>query len=228
MSEMGTLHQLPPRDLGPAQHFGTLQSERSWTNNHPRCAAMRRFLPILLVLALQVLASETSLAQAQTLTSNDGSSEEVPRDSVPQNTPCVGQPKSRRELAASFQQGRLPEASEITGTWVAIGTVWSEYRSLNCSGENRGSKFEFVMVANGYSAELHPIGTYLQKVTMRPDHKGSVEFPVDFEADEGPDTYRGRLTKRGTLACLDGALSGVEFKKMRVEKGRIYEGAEVP
>ncbi len=119
MSEMGTLRQLPPRDLGPAQHFGTLQSERSWTNNHPRCAAMRRFLPILLVLALQVLASETSLAQAQTLTSNDGSSEEVPRDSVPQNTPCVGQPKSRRELAASFQQGRLPEASEITGTWVA-------------------------------------------------------------------------------------------------------------
>lgn len=91
------------------------------------------------------------------------------------------------------------------------------YWSLNCSGVKRGSKFEFVLVAKGYSAELRAIGTSVQKVVMKPDHKGSVEFPVDFEADEGPETYRCRLTKRGTLTCLSGAFTGMEFKKINVE-----------
>jgi hypothetical protein len=128
------------------------------------------------------------------------SSEEIPRDATPQNAPCIDQPKSLAELAASFRKGRFPSAAQITGTWVEIGVV-SEYpsnqyqtiphptiyRSLNCSGEKRGSKFEFVLVANGYSVELHAIGmTYPQKITTEPDHKGSIILPVDFAADEGP------------------------------------------
>lgn len=167
------------------------------------------------------------------------SSEEIPRYAVPQNAPCVDQPKSIAELAASYRQGRFPLASEVTGTWVEIGAV-SEfpanryqttphptiYRSLNCSGEVRGDKFEFVLVANGYSVELHAIGTYVQKVTMQPDHKGSLTFPVDFEADEGPDTYGCRLTRRNTLACLSGTFGGVEFKKMAVKPKQIYDASE--
>jgi len=110
---------------------------------------------------------------------------------------------------------------------VEIGEVYndpSSQNSLNCSGVKRASKFEFVLVAVGYSVELHAIGmTYPQKVMMRPDHKGSVEFPVDFGADEGPETYRCRLTTRGTLACLVDAYRGSEFKRMKVDAGQLYE-----
>jgi len=85
-------------------------------------------------------------------------------------------------------------------------------------------KFEFVLVANGYSVELHAIGmTYAQKITMEPDHKGSVIFPVDFAADEGPDTYRCRLAERDTLACLSGPFSGMEFKRMTIKPEQIYD-----
>jgi hypothetical protein len=127
-------------------------------------------------------------------------------------------------MAAAFQRGRQPLPAQLTGTWVEIGEL-SDYpssppfRSLNCSGEMWGDKFEFVLVADGYSAKLHAMGTYAQKVRMQPDGKGAVEFPVDFEADEGPQTYRCRLTRRGTLACLIGAYDGAEFKRMNVDKG---------
>jgi hypothetical protein len=105
----------------------------------------------------------------------------------------------------------------------------SHYASLNCSGLKRGQKFEFVLVANGDSVELHAIGmTYPQKVTMEPDRKGSITFPVDFAADEGPETYRCRMTTRDTLACLVDAYSGAEFKKMTVELDKIYDVTEVP
>lgn len=155
------------------------------------------------------------------------------------NAPCIDQPKSLGELKASFHRGRLPLASQLTGRWVQIGVV-SEFpanryqttpqptifRRLNCSGERRGDKFEFVLVADGYSAELHVIGTYVQKVTMQKDHKGSVTFPVDYEADEGPDTYRCRLTHRNTLACVSGPFAGVEFKKMAVRPEQICDSCE--
>lgn len=181
---------------------------------------------LLLVFPTQLPAWGARNGQPQSPVSADTSSEEMPQNATPQNAPCVGQPKSGRELAASFQEGRLPAASQVTGTWVEIGTVSDytspRYRSLNCSGEKRGSKFEFVLVANGYSVELHAIGTDLQKVTMTPDHKGSVEFTLDLEADGAHETYRCRLTKRSTLACLDGAFSGAEFKKMNVEPRQIY------
>lgn len=193
---------------------------------------MRRFLYPMIFLVLvvstnaQVLLSKPADAQAQNPVPPDSSSGAIPRYAATQNVPCVGQPRSLRELASSFQQGQLPLASQITGTWVEIGFVWNDppthHASLNCSGEKRGGKFEFLLLANGYSAELHAVGTYVQKVTMQTDHKGSVEFPVDFGADEGPETYRCRLSKRGTLTCLDGAYSGVEFKKMAVEKGQIH------
>jgi len=123
-------------------------------------------------------------------------------------------------------------ASEMTGTWVAIGNLSDppgEVRSLNCSGEKRGKVFEFVLVTNGYSVELHAVGMIsLQKVRIRPDSQGGVEFrEVDFGGDgETLDNYHCRLTNRGTLACLIGVV-GVEFKKMSIEKSQIYE-PEVP
>jgi hypothetical protein len=159
------------------------------------------------------------------------SSDEAPSDETLQHTPCADQPTTRKQMAMAFQSGRQPLPAQLTGNWVEIGEL-SDYpssppfRNLNCSGERRDGKFEFVFVADGYSAELHAMGTYAQKVTMRPDGKGAIEFDVDFEADEGPQTYRCRLTKRGTLVCLIGAYDGAEFKRMKVDKGQIYEAGE--
>ena len=45
-------------------------------------------------------------------------------------------------------------------------------------------------------------------------------------ADEGPDTYRYRLTQRNALACFDGPFSGVKFRKMTVKPEQIYDVSE--
>jgi hypothetical protein len=168
------------------------------------------------------------LAQNRQSPAAQPSSTEIPRNSIPQNSPCADQPKSLKELTASFNKGRLPFATEVSGSWVAIGFVgdgWSANNpSLNCTGVKRGKKFEFVMVANRYSIELDAIGmTYPQTVTMEPDHRGSLQFPVDFAGDHLP-VYRCRLTQRQTLACLVAIYGqGVEFKKMPVEEDQIYK-----
>ena len=111
-----------------------------------------------------------------------------------------------------------------------IGYVFKDgtFKSLNCLGLKQGSKFEFVLIAEGYAVALHAMGmTYPQKDTMRPNDKRSVEFSVDFAADEGPDAYRCRLTKHGALACLVGGYSAAEFKQMNVDTGQVYEVTEV-
>ena len=154
------------------------------------------------------------------------SSEEMPRNGIPQYSPCSDQPTSIRELMSSFAKGRVPSAAELTGTWVAIGWVGS-YVSLNCAGVKRGKKFEWVMLANGYSIEIDMIGSYSQKATSRVDRKGNLTLPVDFEGDELP-VYRCRLTRRKTLACLVGTLpsiDGVEFKKMPAVEDEIFKGS---
>jgi hypothetical protein len=119
---------------------------------------------------------------------------------------------SLAEPAASFRKGRFSSAAQITGTWVEIGELSNYpssplYGSLNCSGVSRGSKFEFVLVANGHSVELHAVGmTDHQEGTMEPNHKGSVEFrEVDFGGEGTLQNYRCRITNRGTLACLIGS-----------------------
>jgi hypothetical protein len=185
------------------------------------------FLAIVLPANTQFLPSNAEAATAQNPVSAATSPEEAPDDAIPQNAPCVGQPKSLRELAASFARGQVPLASQITGTWVQIGDIYKDpavKNSLNCLGVRRGNTLEFVLIADGYAVALHAIGTYPQKAVMRPDHKGSVEFSVDFGADEGPETYRCRLTKRGTLACV-GPDTGEEFKKMKVDAGLTYRGS---
>jgi len=150
-------------------------------------------------------------------------------DAVPQsNVPCSGQPTSRVELAAAFQQGRLPTAAEATGTWVEIGSLPDypsspPYRSLDCSGVSRKGTFEFVLIANGYSVELHAVGmTHPQSTNFQSDKKESVTFLVDFSNDNESDKYRCRLTQRNTLACLSGQHSGLEFKKMIVVPSQVY------
>jgi hypothetical protein len=196
---------------------------------------MRRLFLIILLAFIspdlnQMLSSGAGFVQAQDTPPSNPSSEETPQYAVPQNVPCRDQPRSLRELSVAFQNGRLPLDSETTGTWVEIGDVnknpytHSERAMLNCAGLKRGSKFEFVLVANNYTVQLHAIGmTYPQKITMNTSHDENVEFSVDFAADEGPDTYRCRLTKRGTLACLIKNYRGAEFKKVAVETRQIYE-----
>jgi len=194
-------------------------------------------LMILLALSLpargQVSEAPAAAVPGQNSAIVAASSAEVPKDASPQHAPCTDQPTTRKQLAASFQSGRFPLASQITGTWVEIGEISdfpssSPFRNLNCSGLTRGNNFEFVLVADGYSVDLHAVSGYPDKVTMQPDGKGAVTFPVDFAADEGPDIYRCRLTKRGTLACLIRGYDGAEFRKMKVDKAQIYEGSDIP
>jgi hypothetical protein len=169
----------------------------------------------------------TGIARAQSPSRDDASLDEIPRDSVPQNSPCLDQPKSLSELTAFFKRGQLPEPSQVTGTWVEIGQVSEfpkspRYRSLNCSGVSRGSKFAFALVADGYSIELHAIGIeYPETATMEADHKGSVEFrEVDFGGEGTLDNYRCRLSNQ-TLVCLLGPFGGVQFKKMAVARRQL-------
>lgn len=182
--------------------------------------------PKLIVLLALLLPA---CAQSQNPVSVETSSD-IPQNALPQNAPCVDQPRSLAELTASFQQGKLPLVSQMTGTWVEIGDVWDDAleNSLNCSGIRRGSKFEFVMIVDGYSVALHAIGMMPPlNVKMRLDHKGSVEFPVNFGADEGPDSNRCRLTNPDTLVCLVAAYRAEEFKKMKVQAREIYEATQV-
>jgi hypothetical protein len=87
----------------------------------------------------------------------------------------------------------------------------------------RGSKFEFVLIANGYSLELHAIGMGSpQKVMIEPDHKRSIEFrELDFGGEGTLDNYRCRITNRETLACLLGSYRGAEFKKITIKPEQI-------
>jgi hypothetical protein len=118
----------------------------------------------------------------------------------------------------------------MTGFWVEIGDVWHDATetSLNCLGIRRGSKFEFVLVADGYSIALHAIGMMPPlNVKARLDNKGSIAFPVNFGADEGADSNRCRLTNRDTLVCLVAAYRAEEFKRMEVPAREIYEVTQV-
>ena len=189
---------------------------------------MARFFNLIVLLAC---VATTSVVHAQNPVSADSSSDEIPPHSTPQNAPCLDQPRSLSELSASFQRGRFPQASQISGSWVEIGTVdaspyTDEPASLNCSGIRRGSKFEFVLIVNGYSLELHAIGASSpQKVSIEPDHQGSIEFPeVDFGGEGTLDNYRCRLTNRKTLACLLGSYRGAEFKKITIKLEQIPNG----
>lgn len=145
------------------------------------------------------------------------------------NAPCVGQPRSFKELAVSFRASKTPQASQTTGTWVEIGFVYldieprhqMEHALLNCGGLKREGRFEFVLVADGYLLKQHGVGKPDSQTRMVPDHTGSVELEVDEGADEGPEKYRCRLTNRGTLLCLN-PYSGLEFKKTVVERNQLY------
>lgn len=166
----------------------------------------------------------------------------LPRQPVPQNSPCADQPRSLGELTASFNKGRTPSAQEEVGAWVEIGDFDNgtrpHYRSLNCTGVLRGNKFEFAMIgeSDAYVIELHAIGYEIQRLRMEPNHKGSAEFSIDLLADGAEAVFTCRLTQRGTLACLDvmtgwgikrkDPTSGEEFKRMKVADSQLFNGLE--
>jgi hypothetical protein len=149
-------------------------------------------------------------------------SDELTTNSVGHRSPCSDQPKSLTELTDAFNRGNVPSASEATGSWVSIGSFGQNNNDLNYTGLRRGNKFEEVILATGYSVEMHAIGAHDQTRRMEPDHAGSVIFPVDFGGDASP-VYRCRVTTRDTLACLiDVYRQGVEFKKMSFNADDIY------
>jgi hypothetical protein len=83
--------------------------------------------------------------------------------------------------------------------------------------------FEDVMLAKGYSLEMHVIGTLDQSPTMKREADGNVVFPFDFGGDASP-VFRCRMTARKTLVCLiDVYRQGVEFKRMPVQQSEIHK-----
>jgi hypothetical protein len=148
--------------------------------------------------------------------------DDIPKNAIPQTSPCADQPQNVEALEASFKKGRLPKPDEMTGSWVAIGFV-GDLLSLNCDGVKRASRFEWVIVADGYAVGMDIIGTSHQKTTLKPIDGGSLALRVDFGGDY-PPTYRCRLTERMTLACIfpgrgrSATPVGVEFKKMSTKQ----------
>ena len=113
-------------------------------------------VPVPVVMALTVNFSLPSGSN------NQRTSEALPTHSVPHNSPCSDQPKTLTELTDAFNRGSVPSAAETTGTWVAIGSIFGDgddNKSLNCTGLRRGNKFEEVILAKGYSVEMHAVGT---------------------------------------------------------------------
>jgi hypothetical protein len=111
-----------------------------------------------------IVSATLSRLSAQERLRND-----VPSHSTPQNLPCVDQPKSLKELTNAFSSGTMPSSSDMTGTWVAISSFIDTYDStMNCMGLKRGTQiYEEVIIANGYSLELHVVGTGIQRLVAR-------------------------------------------------------------
>jgi hypothetical protein len=87
-------------------------------------------------------------------------------------SPCPGQPKSFPALVRAFEVAQFPAASALKGMWAKIGDLFKDepsYNTLNCSGIRRAGKFDFVIVADGYTASLQAVGTYSQRITMNSD-----------------------------------------------------------
>ena len=186
-------------------------------------SALLSDLSLLLVFLTLICAAPTPtlgqsfLPKQQTSTSED-KEEATPKDSIPQYFPCPDQPKSFKEISDAVDAGRLPSPSDVTGSWALIG-IWVHKDSrpdLNCNGVTRGRKFEWILIAKGYSVEVDAIGTRHQTTMFKADDKGNLTFSIDFEGDYLP-TFRCRLTRRNTLACLGSPYyDAVEFKRIPV------------
>jgi hypothetical protein len=147
--------------------------------------------------------------------------DEVAKDSTRQYAPCPSQSRSVQELVSAFEGGQFPDASRLSGSWVAIGFV-NGSPSLNCDGLIRGPAFEWVMVADRDSIEIDMIGMPSQTWALKFEARDSIAFPVDFGGDSLAE-YRCRLTDQKTLACLSGRgewVYGVEFRKMSVRQNQ--------
>jgi hypothetical protein len=149
--------------------------------------------------------------------------DDVPKHSIPQDSPCADQYKSLAQLKEAFDRGSMPTPKEITGSWVAIGDFlpFSQGRSVNCGGLRRGAKFEYVMFFTADSVEIHAIGASVQTAALKPT-RGSLTFPFDNGGDANP-SFRCRVTKTGTLACLVEVYGQtVEFKRMPVSRETVW------
>ncbi len=145
------------------------------------------------------------------------SNEDMPRYSVPQYLPCPDQTRTFGELSNSFSSAHLPSPSEITGSWVLIGS-WlhtDSHPDLNCTGIMRGKAFEWVMLAQGYSLQIDMLGAN-QTSAFELGRKQDLTVALDLGGDSSP-TLRCRLTRRHSLVCLgDTYYSGSEFRKIQV------------
>ena len=196
--------------------------------------ALRLMMSFVVGLSTFGLASRVAFAQAKEPSAAAATSEEVRNELAAQVSPCADQPRSFKELKASFEKGRRPLASEMTGSWVEIGNIIDRPgayvpRTLNCSGVTQRSKLDLVLIADGYSIEVHAVGMEgPQTEEMGPDNANGIEFrEVYYGGEVALQNYHCRLTNRGTLVCLLGKYIGAEFKKMVVEKSQLYE-PEVP
>jgi hypothetical protein len=185
----------------------------------------RPFIVLLGCVFFQLLIDREVRAQVpspdQSTSSRSPGSEqggqEIPTHSVPKYLPCPHQVRSFSELSHSFAFGHLPSQSEITGSWVLIGS-WL-YRDskpdLNCAGIMRGKVLEWVMLAQGYSLGVSMAGTYLTSA-FEPERRQDLTFTIDLGGESNP-VLRCRLTHRHSLVCLGSTYyNGLEFRQIQV------------
>lgn len=139
---------------------------------------------------------------------------------------CSGQAKSISELRGAFRTAKAPKATDLTGTWVAIGFFGAYPNTaaeVNCAGLNRGDRFEQALFIKADVAIPRFVGATGEERVIRRDRQGSVIFDVDFGGDAGP-SYRCRLSPRGTFLCLiDVYGQGVEFKRAPIDPERLCQ-----
>jgi hypothetical protein len=101
------------------------------------------------------------------------------------------------------------------------GPPW--HTQFNCAGLQRGTVFEHVLTVERDSVTNDYWYTYFRNEHTR-DAKGSLTILIEEGGDEYL-VYHCRLTRRGTLACIDAPSNqGLEFKRMNAPPERRRSG----
>lgn len=155
-----------------------------------------------------------------------------------QDRPCAGQPRTFRALLREYNATPAHTRASLVGTWVLIGSVFlgedadprhPVAKLLNCAGVQFDSVFAHVLTVERDSV-TNDYGYAFARDANTHDVRGSLTILIE----EGGDdylVYRCRLTRRGTLACIEpDSHQGLEFQRMnappeRRPSARRKEGA---
>lgn len=145
-----------------------------------------------------------------------------------QNRPCAGQPRTYRALLREYNATPARPRASLEGTWVLIGSMFLGQDAdprhpvgmlLNCAGVQFDTVFAHVLIVDRDSVTNDYVYTFRRNGHTL-DAKGSLTIYIE----DGGDyflRYHCRLTRRGTLACIEpDRHEGLEFKRMNAPLDR--------